>query len=67
MEKQKRWANTAAWWIFVTQVGLGEGRMVEIFVIGERSVDAARCQESSQLAAPPPPPKPKKHSYQVVS
>ena len=25
-EKQKRWANTAAWWIFVTQVGLGEGR-----------------------------------------
>ena len=26
MEKQKRCANTAAWWVFVTQVGLGEGR-----------------------------------------
>ena len=25
-EKQKRWANTAAWWILVTQVGLGKGR-----------------------------------------
>ena len=26
METRKRWANTAAWWIFVTLVGLGEGR-----------------------------------------
>ena len=32
MEKQKQWANTAAWWIFVN---------------GEKSIDTAYCQESS--------------------
>ena len=32
--------------------------LVEIFVIGERSMDVASCQESSQFAGlcPPPPP-----------
>ena len=41
MEKRERWANTAAWWIFVTPVGL-EG------VDGEKSIDAANCHESSK-------------------
>ena len=45
MEKQEQWANTAAWGIFVT---------------GERSMDAANCQQHSKTAGlcPPPPPKP---------
>ena len=47
-------AHTAAWWIVVTQVGL-----VEIFVICERSIDAASYQESIQFAGrcPNPPPR----------
>ena len=44
MEKQKWWANTAAWWIFVS---------------GEKLIDAD-FQETSDIEgfAPPPPPPP---------
>ena len=33
-EKQKRWTNAAAWWIFVS---------------GKKSIDAANYQESSNI------------------
>ena len=39
MEKQKWWANTAAWWSCVS---------------GEQSIDTANCQESSNSPPPPP-------------
>ena len=57
MEKRKQWADTAAWWIFVTRVGLGEGRPGRDLCDWQRLIDAASCQENSQFAGlhPPPP------------
>ena len=57
-EKRKRWANTAA--LVDLRDPYQEG-LVEIFVLGERSIDAAGCQESCPFAGlcpmPPPPPR----------
>ena len=39
MENQTLWANTATWWIFVS---------------GEKSIDAASCQESGNTPTPLP-------------
>ena len=52
---QKRWANTAAWWIFVTQASAKEG-LGQIFVNGAKSIAAANCRESScsKIAGPCP-------------